>query len=610
MEDANENGDALPNNMDSMNTGPSNTGQRSRRALRFGLLELLLLTAAIAAWLPVWHARRQIPVLKSEIDTMLAASSRLIVMDESQLNIRALPSIWSSINSWRYFAPPNSDLELRLATEGINSVTFPIDYQSVALPEGEHEIHLKVISDAKGYHSEVFLDDDLALQIHHEPEWLDSSGSTSTADVHSESQAFPLDQTLTLQHQRFNIDHPLTKYGSVNIPSEYDKKGNYLWISPRKVVPQPPSVFLVPTTGHSTQGFGHRQGIKAVRLTNRGRTGLIGVQPSLFATLGDERRFSAYSPLTVSVRPVIDPETEPEKPEAVSPQFEPSQIGIPISFRDSIDQPKEYDANYAGQSLTDKTIRADGKSMTVFAHFKPFPSGAKPIIEILFDAEHPNRVGFLPHVATDSVPVQACQFVTQLNAKFMWRQIEMLAGPADDSSEADGDSDSISKKTTRVPLAELYPEMDLDALAENPGTTSFSYRLIPIERLPRAPSGDDSIESLLTLTTDVKDSSKIKFPAGLNWDLKYQGIANRQVWRLPVDDPVDDPDDATDDAPSGVSAEIRAASIYPTTKLGIPGGPAIRNVRITVPMPAKKPVWLEIIAEENQNAKSSPSPKK
>ena len=75
-------------------------GKRTiRRGLRFGLRELLLMTAAIAAWIPAILARREIPQLEADIQMMRQATLELIVQNPSVLNIRALPSVWQNIEA-------------------------------------------------------------------------------------------------------------------------------------------------------------------------------------------------------------------------------------------------------------------------------------------------------------------------------------------------------------------------------------------------------------------------------------------------------------------------------------------------------------------------------
>ncbi|MCM2369029.1 hypothetical protein [Aporhodopirellula aestuarii] len=554
------------------------TSRNRRKRMRFGLLELLLLTTVVAAWLPVVLARRLIPKLQSEIETMRFSTSELIVTDEQKLTVRALPDIWSNIDSWKYHLPEGADLELRLATEFINSVSSPSDYQAVALPTGEHSIHFKHTSDADGYHSVVYLDAEAVLQKHHPKSWITTSGSSSTGSASNQSTSYELDQPPNLKVQRFSQSHPLIQYESMELPGEYDSKGNYLWISPASVVPSPAPIFYYSQDKHGHEGVGHRQGIKVFRSNHAGLVGVIGILPSLDSTLGDKRHFYPYCPLGVSVRPVVSDQSAPEAPEA---KTNPS-IGAPLSLRDSIDPPKEYDDSYARESITEASVDEDGQTMRVFAHYKPFESGAKPIVEILFDAAHPDRVGFLPRAAPDSVPMKACQFVTQFDARYLWREIEMIDDEADERS--------------RRPLASLYPNIDF---SEPPDLTAydiapFAWRRIATSKLPLAKLQEDGFEmAQLNLLTDVSNATALTYPAGLDQKWKYTGLPNRQVWWLPMLDSDDE---------SEISVEVRGAAVFPTAQLLIPGGPAIQNVRITVPMPAKEPVWLEISAEPAPDA--------
>ncbi|WP_442510173.1 hypothetical protein SH528x_001781 [Novipirellula sp. SH528] len=565
---------------DSMATDTSS--RRKRRWIRFGLLELLLLTAVVAAWLPVIFARPQIPVLESEIETMRFATSQLIIHDEQKLNARSLPSIWNNISSWKYSVAPDADLELRLATEFINEVGFPADYQSVALPEGEHSIHLKCTKDAEGHHSEVFIDDELVLQRHHPDAWLKSQGSSSTGEVSHQSAAYALNEPLKLKVQRFSIDHPLKKYESVDIPDEYDSKGNYLWISSATDVPRPSPAFHTPPNRHGQEGTGHRQGIKVFRSNQTELIGLLGVIPSLNSTLGDNRQYNPYCPLGISVQPILIDEPSPE----ILDQQINTIVRVPISLRDSIVEPNEYDDSYARELISENAIGSDGKTMRIFAHFKPFASRAKPIIEIIFDASHPDRVGFLPHAAPGSPSMTACQFVTRFDARFLWREVEMVPD-AENAEDRSG-------KPLRKPLAALYskyPKIDRAKLSDGTGAEiePFAWQPISAARLPRASMPESELEmARLSLTTNVADATKLTYPAGLNQKWQYEGVANRQVWWLPTGNTEDE---------AKISVEIRAGWVYPNTRLPIPGGPVIQNVRITVPMPAKNPVWLEVVAE-------------
>ena len=558
--------------------------RHGRRGIRFGLPELLLLTTAIAGWLPVVVAHRQMPNLENQIQTMHAASMELMILDDQQLSVRKLPSIWHNISGWKYNAPPGADLELRFATEGINSLALPTDYEAVGLPEGTHTIHLKTTHDAEGHHHWVYIDDESVLQQHHPPDWLASDGSSSTGDVTiNKSASHPLDQPLNLIVRRHRIKLPLEKYVTISIPSDRDQKGNFLWISP-KSIDSPPANFLLPPSDSSWGAIGNRQGIRVRCSRNNGLSGLIDIQPSLNATLEDQWQFY-NSRCAVSVRPVLEDSSKPEIPEEQGNALGPTDPGVSISLHDTIDPLTNVTGNSMNK-VTTKAISADGKSLRVFAHYQSFASGAQPIVEILFDANHPDRVGFLPHAAPNSVPMKACQFVTRFDARFFWRKIQMFPNGKNDSA-------ATVALPTAVPLSKLYTQSDLtnDSTASDAKTDDFPWKNIPLASLPLVQETDDSSEMFrISLITDVTDSSKLVFPPSLSQRWQYNGMANRQVWWLPTA--------ATDDTPdAGVTVDVRASSVFPTTKIPLPGGPAIGSVRVTVPMPATQPVWLEIIAE-------------
>ena len=553
---------------------------QSRLRVRFGLLELLLLTGVVAAWLSMINARQKILVLESEIDSMRYATSQLLIIEQDKLNIRSLPTVWHNIDSWKYSAPPEANLELRLATDGINSVAKPAKFQAFALPDGEHSIHLKSINGKDGCRTFVYINNELAMQQDHPPEWLTTQGSSSTSDVSLRSSAHELGKPLTLKLQKYTVAHPLNPTQSTRIPEYYDQKGNYLWISPRGAVPEPAPDFLTSKSNTSRGGIGHRQGTQ-VRFVNLPETfDLIGVQPSFSATLGDERYWKDCA-IGISVRPVASEGAAAELPENTNRV--PQKVGHKIVLTDSIQPPNGQTGLHSQTKVSEKATSQDGQSMKTFAHFDAFPSGAKPIVEVLFDSAFPNRVGFLPHAAPDSTPMYAVQFVTRFDANFLWREVELVTGETN------------SKKTANVPLSQLNQKLGIKESSAT-GSAGDRWNRIPISKLPRAAlAGSGASVSRFSAITDEVDTSTINYPLGLSRDWKYEGVANRQVWWLPVS--AENKDD------TNISVEIRDGKNYPATKLAIPGGPAIQNVRITVPMPAKEPVWLEIVAESEWKGK-------
>ena len=563
------------------------TNRKQQTRLRFGLLELLLLIAAVASWLPVWIARQEIPKLKAEIETMRLSSLELIVTDPAQLNARILPSISSDVSSWKYFAPDDAALDLRLATQGINSLEPPSEFESCALPTGEHTVHVEFKSDAKGYHALVYLDDDLVLQQHHPKDWVKSGSSSSSGGVSAQSSVYPVGETLTLVNRKISQWHPLHGRNTLTMPVGYDGKGTCVWIAPRHDAVEVASNFQLKTNGFAGSAFGHRQGMRVQHLQAKGRIGLLSIEPSWYATLGENRWGSNYTPVAISVRPLVAGAAQPEVPELQAPTDVPSETGLTITIRETLDESADAKPRPPSSLSPVDAIGDDPMTMHLFAHYPAFASGAKPIVEILFDAKHPNRIGFLPHAAPGSAEMEAIEFVTQFDAKFLWRQVELSSG---DKESAEADAPHL------VPLANFYPEHDFRnlATAEQTEPMELPWQTVSLDELPQVQSvQDERNRRQLTLRTDVKDSTKLTFPLGLPQQWEYEGVPNLQRWVLPVSQGVT----GDQQAAKRPTVEVRAVVNYPGTQFATPGGPVIGNVRITLPMPVTEPVWYEIISD-------------
>jgi len=566
---------------------------RARSGIRFSLLQMLLLTTLVAVWIPVIVAWLQIPKLQSEIATMRSLSTQLIVNDEQKLTVRSLPGISPDVSSWKYHTPPDSNLEIRLATEISHDDGRPAKHVAALLPSGEHSIHLKTTSDDEGHHTWVYLDQEVLLEQHHPPEWVTARGSTSSGGVSGKSKTYPLTEPQDLLIRRFNFSHPIQKNQSSEIPREYDNQGTYLWISPADATIPPAIAFYLPDSRGSNVIAGHRQGIRVSRSFLYHQIGLIGIEPSYHATLGDARQFPNNSTMGISVRPIVEGDPVIQAPEGPRGTGVGAGVGNAVSLRDSITPPLKYDDATVHVKATKNAISSDGKSMRLYAHYRPFVSGAQPIVEILFDAEHPDRVGFLPRDAPGSTPMIACQFVTRFDARFLWREIELLPQP-DDSSDASQQSSSPESPAQRMTLENIYPEIDfpLPELAEFSNEKLFDWKNIPITRLPRVTSTTER-EPIrrLSLSTDSVDLTTRTYPFQISPRWKYEGIANQQVWLLPDSDSEQDS--------RSINVEVLGSGLFPTTVIPIPGGPAFRNVRITVPMPAEAPVWLELFPDRD-----------
>ncbi|MCS7465583.1 hypothetical protein NZK35_02720 [Stieleria sp. ICT_E10.1] len=545
-----------------------------RRRLRFSLLDLMLLTLMVAAWLPTYFAVREIPVLRNSVDQMRALTTNLSIIDDQKLCFRSLPGIWHNIHGWKYYLPADAEMELRLATEGIHSMGDPETFQSYELPTGVHTIHLKHSQNAdQEYVTQVFVDDTEAIVKTHPPDWINTSGSSSNGKGAPTAEAFHLDKPLVLRQMRYAEVHPAGKFRLHSLPPEYDAKGNMLSIVPKGYQPETPQRFVTPHDGPFMHSWGHRQGMRLLNNAN-GWNGLLEIHPSYRAVLDGQNVRWLQVLNAISVRPVRAESSQAERPEVVFDSVGATADRPKLIVTDSLQSPNQ--ARTPQASRRQGRISDDGNTMRLFVHYPAFPSGARLVLEVIFDARFPDRVGLRPHPGEGSVPLKAAQFVTTFDARFQWRTVELLA-----ETDNDGPNSTRGEQLQPVALQSLSPE---DALTTN-------WQTIPEARLPLAENlSDGEVFRRLALTTDVANFWNFNYPADVPATWRYQGLPIRQVWLIPHTEPATQ----TDSSPRPVTAEIRSGTVYPGTEIGIPGGPAVTKVRVTVSLPADKPIWMEI----------------
>ncbi|QEF95993.1 hypothetical protein Mal15_00190 [Stieleria maiorica] len=551
------------------------TPSPQRRGLRFSVLDLMLLTLLVAAWLPTVFAIRDLPELRNSVDQMRALTTHLQVIDDQKLCLRSLPGIWHNIHGWKYSLPADAEMELRLATEGIHSMGGPEDFVSFDLPTGVHTIHLQYTRSAdQEFVTQVFVDDTEAIIKTHPPDWIETSSSSSNGKGGPTAEAFDLDKPLVLRQLRYMENHPGKKFGSLSLPPEYDAKGNMLSIVPKGYPSERPKQFVAPGDSPFMPSWGHRQGM---RLLSKGRdwNGLLAIYPSYRAVLDDENFRPGKVLNAISVRPMQAGSSSVDLPEvAFGPDAsKPDRPTLVVT--DSLETTDQVNVPRSGRS--EKWISEDGETMRLFAHYPAFPSGARVVVEVIFDSNFPNRMGLIPHQAEGSVPLESVQFVTQFDARFQWRTLRLLP------DVNDRDSDSQQPEGPRSFALQTIRPQDQQTTGWQP---------IPEARLPmdHADSGSNGYRRL-ELTTDVTNFWTFNCPLTVSDKWQYKGLPIRQVWTIPSSD------HATYDesvSPRAVMLEIQSGAVYPGTQIDIPGGPAVTNVRVTVPLPAEQPIWMEI----------------
>lgn len=561
-------------------------GRTITNSFRFGLLELLLMTAAIAVWIPAWLAFRIIPCLEADVQIMRKATLDLVVEDPTQLTVRALPSVWRKMDIWKYYAPAESELELRLGTEGISARGLPVDYQAVSLPFGEHLIQLKRTRDGNGFHNFLYIDGEMLLEKHHPKSWLNSESSSTTTDLDNASQTFPLTAIVRLREERASPNHPIRNsgYRVVQLEGDQDHKGVVLWISPSAKEVEAAPHFISRLGRPKEWTIGNRNGVRVRSSTEKHEVGLLDIQPAIDSVLGDSPRYKETR-FGVSVRPIVRLGAEAEVPE-VQLGGKVGAVATPLTLHMDPDLSKQDPVAMTSRLWSEHAVSDDGTRMRVFAHYQAFPSGAKPVIEILFDSDKPDRIGFLPRAAAGSTPMQACEFVTRFDSRYFWRKVDL---------EPDEllSNQKVGRRLQSVSLQQLTAQNNglKKQHASNGAVARIPWLEVPFNRLPLSQSASDTYASRkLSLRTDVSNVTKVEFPNGLVPRWQYQGVPNRQVWWLPATE-------QNDHTESRIKIEILPTNFFPTTMLALPGGQAIGNVRITVPMPATKPIWLAIEAD-------------
>ena len=566
-----------------------------RRFLRFGLIELLLVTGVVAAWLPTFVAMRQIPELEAEAQLYRIYTTDVERLDPNQLCLRKIQHISHGSAAWKYYLPTGANMQIRLATEQISKYTLPSRYDAVKLPEGEHRIDLREYEDADGdYVKQVYVDDEIVLTSRHPKSWVDNDGSSWSTSITTRSEAYPLTEPLVLKSARYRSQGFVGKGNRTRymLPDEYDAKGCCLWIAPTDHVNLPAPNFVSPKMLTFNENYwGNREGIRIGDFNSPDSPGLINVLAGFKVRIANP----AQSSNSISVRPIIaktsDANSGNQKPEL--PEVQRSYVnrgpGLRIGLSKALDSPPSDNPSPLEQRRSLGEISQDGKTMRIFCHYEyvssGFPSGARPVIETIFDADHPNRIGLLPHQAVGSQPIQAIQIVTTMDARFRRRDMDLIV--------EGGEVKTVSLRQQEKSAAKYIGQSDSEAEAGD--RSKNAWQTISLQQIPIDPSAQ---MRKLKFSTDVKDFTTAKLPPAVDPKWLYQGVRNCQTWWLPLSD-------TSGPANADFKVEILPTDTLPSDQtppspIAIPGGPVIKSVRITIPMPATKPIWLEI-APDPQN---------
>src|SRR5262245_58455792 len=103
---------------------------------QWSLTTLLLLMAAIAAWMAWFGAGQKSARLLAEIATMEQLPRRFKVDDPSQFAVVEKTEMWYDDDRWEVYLPEGNAYVIKLVTRGIHGNDFPEASWQQAIPPG------------------------------------------------------------------------------------------------------------------------------------------------------------------------------------------------------------------------------------------------------------------------------------------------------------------------------------------------------------------------------------------------------------------------------------------------------------------------------------------
>lgn len=535
--------------MNSMEPQSNDAPATKRRWLRFGLLDLLLLTTLIGAWIPYLLARRQFRPLENKIASLRQMAETIVVEDPEQIHVLRLRSHRYGATTWKVFVPQGEPYELRLANEGIVNSSFPSEFRRIPILPGQHRIGYFEFDQDDHENFRLFLDDDLAIETRYPKTEMPNSGGSSTSSGIN-LQTFQRGESVKLYRMIFDADIPGYRYRSAQNDGSLPSQGAVVWLAPVSKKPTPPTTF-VPNSDQPSynQGWGFREGIR-VNVTQSRNSSLQ--RPGTLQIFHAKAFQSQRTPLNqISVRVL-----EQGKSKHVDSTQEPSRAynssaGLHFTIADNIQTPKNRWERKAG------SISDDGKTYTVFFHLESFASGAAPIIEARFQQDYPNRVGFRIHNRASAPKLDECILSAKDCAFPMLRNVHF----ADETNSLDQLSPKWSKP-------------------ENKTFEDSEWMLFDHDRFPLI---DDQSLRRAQLSTNVDYPEVTNFGQNRSpWD--YIGVPATQAWLFP------------DSKETQVA--LRAREVYRANSTNIPGGPAFSDFEIRTPMDSKQWIYFEVVPED------------
>ncbi len=221
---------------------------RTRWRLRFNLLSLLLLTAAIASWTSYWRTARQTQQMTTQLQSLREIGRVLIIADPSQFAAVRKHATWNDDNRWQVYLPPEQAYEIHLATNkiaypGNTTAALPALSTRASIDAGQHDIQLTLDKIDEQWRIVVVVDGHALLTELRPLAWNPQQGSAGGSAIESSRQA-AAQQPLVLFRQQFSVRDP-NGVSAINLNDRVN--GLQLWIEPVPTGQESPSNQSLPS---------------------------------------------------------------------------------------------------------------------------------------------------------------------------------------------------------------------------------------------------------------------------------------------------------------------------------------------------------------------------
>jgi hypothetical protein len=199
-----------------------------RRRWQIGLRTIVLLTAAVAAWLSYALERRRSADLTARIASLSPLARELIVDDTGKVAVVKQQELWFDENRWDVHLPAGHRYRLCVATGGIAEDAIPPPQASALLSPGRHVVAVDQLKDGEGWRVDAECDGGRLVSVTRPKEWDPGTGSTGGGNYTTSEQLAP-DRPVILFRRRFM--GPRDSQGRSTTP-QGPTAGVMLWIVP------------------------------------------------------------------------------------------------------------------------------------------------------------------------------------------------------------------------------------------------------------------------------------------------------------------------------------------------------------------------------------------